>query len=170
VDRPSAGATELVGIAIPSRRQGLKFPERSRLSLEEQTAGARNGHLQQGTGPADVDQVQSIGSKPRRHCQIESIEVGRPGALHSQIDIALRSRPIAGNRTEQNKKPKIRHHAREIGQTLSDELGGDGGGHVATVWERCEGGQDTPTTFWTPIAAGWAPAEQRVDLLQLWLG
>jgi hypothetical protein len=45
---------------------------------------------------------------------------------------------------------------------------------VATVWEQCEGGQDTPTTdtpttFWTPIAAGWAPAEQRVDLLQLWL-
>ena len=144
MDRPPAGATELVGIAVPPRSEGLKFPERSGFSLEERPARARHGHPQEGTGAAEVGQVQTIGSEPRGEGQIEGVEVGGPVALHRQIDVALRSRPVSGERTEQDEKPEIRHHLGNIGQALSDERGNDSGGHAVTVSERRERGQGTP--------------------------
>jgi len=82
VDRSPPGATELVGVAVSARRQRLKRTERSRFSLKERTACARHGHPQEGTGAAEVDQVQAIGSKPRGEDQIQGVEVGGPVALH----------------------------------------------------------------------------------------
>ena len=139
MDRPPAGATELVGIAVPARSQGLEYPERSRFSLEERTARARHCHPQERTGAAEIDQVQTIGSEPRGYRQIERIiDVGQRVALHRQIDVALRFCPVSGGRTEQDEKPEIRHHLGKIGQALSDELGNDSGGHAVTVSERRE--------------------------------
>jgi len=153
VDRPPARATELVGIAIPSRGEGLEFPEGSGCSLEEWTAGARHGHPQERTGAAEVDQIQTIGSEPWGYRQIERVEVGRPVALHRQIDVALRSPPASGGRTEKDEKPEIRHHLGKIGQALSNELDSDSGGHVVTVSERWETGQGTTTPRRTETAA-----------------
>ena len=44
--------------------------------------------------------------------------------------------PVSGCRTEQDEKPEIRHRLGKIGQALSDELGGDSGGHAVTVSKR----------------------------------
>jgi len=152
VDRPPAGATELVGIAVPPRSEGLEFPERSEFSLEERAARARHGHPQERTGTAEVDEVQTIGPEPRGEGQIEGVEVGGPVTLHRQIDVALRSRPVSGGRTEQDEKPEIRHHLGKIGQALSDQLGNDSGGHAVTVSERRESGQGRHVLGRTPLS------------------
>jgi hypothetical protein len=86
------GSSDFIGIAVPARSQGLELAERSGIPLVEQAAGPRHPERQQGAGQAKINEIQSVGPKPRSNHQIQGIEVGRAVAPQREVDVAFSAR------------------------------------------------------------------------------
>lgn len=131
--RPSLRTAQPLRIAIPAGGQGLELAECSRVPLEEKASPPRHLECQQRIGPAEVDQIQTVGPETRGDGQIQVIQIGGAVASHRKIDVALGTGPFLDDGTEQDKDLEIRHGARQIPKAPGDELGGDRQVHAATV-------------------------------------
>ena len=139
MNRPPLGVAELLGVTVTAGGQGLELAESPGLSLEEQTARPRHLERQEGTGAAEVDQVQPIRPQARRQGQIEGIKIGRAIAPDSEIHVAPGSQPPLDRRTEQDEELEFRQRPGNISEALDNKFLRDGRLHAATLSEPSGG-------------------------------
>jgi len=70
---------------FPIRHCKLRGPPYGTHATSATSSPSGPAHPQEGTGAAEVDQVQAIGSEPRGEGHIEGVGVGGPVALHGAV-------------------------------------------------------------------------------------